>query len=295
MITYQFSDQITIDWLVKKMSQFLFPDLSKQQTRIKKPFIGVLAIQNRQPIGLILASSESTQTIYRIHSFLVHPSFRQQKIGSHLVQQLEQHIQQRGGKKVEGMYRSHWKSVLFIQQILQQQGWTEPKAKLIMANGKAADALAYFGKSSPLFNTFTFLSFTQMENSDLEFIQQKQTSTQWFAPELHPLTAQSTIHPACSFLLKKEKEIIGWIVSHHLQADLNEITAFFIDKKYSSYKLAYRMIQLVLTKQLALGIPKFLATSKMDGNPVAKLIERGGKVTDVFCTKGVYSSKQLKY
>ena len=275
------------------MPQFLFPDLSKQQTRIQKPFIGVLAIQNKQPIGLVLASSESTKTSYRIHSFLVHPSFRQQKIGSHLVQQLTQHIQQRDGKRVEGLFRSHWKSVPFIQRILQQQGWTKPKAQLIFANGKVTDALAYFGKSGELVNTFSFLSFTQLKKSDLEFIQQKQTSTQWFAPELHPLIAESTIHPTCSFLVKKEKEIIGWIVSHRLQADLNEITAFFIDKKYSSYKLAYQMIQLVLTKQLALGIPRFLATSKMDGNPVAKLIARGGKVTDVFCTIGFYSNKQF--
>ncbi len=276
------------------MPKFLFPDLSKQQSRIQKPFMGVLAIKNRQPIGLILASSESTQTIYRIHSFLIHPSFRQQQIGTTLVQELEKNTQQRGGKQIEGIYRSHWKSVPFIQQILKRQEWSEPKAQLIFANGKVADALAYFDKSGELSNTFSFLPFTQLKKSDLEFIQQKQTNTSWFAPELHPLIEQSTIHTECSFLLKREAEIIGWIVSHRLQADLNEITAFFIDKKYTSYKLAYRMIHAVLTKQLALNIPKFLTTSKMDGNPVAKLIERGGKVTDIFCTVGFYSNKVLK-
>lgn len=293
MITYQFSDQITIDWLVKNMPQFLFPDLSKQQTRIQKPFIGVLAIKNRQPIGLILASSESTQTIYRVHSFLVHPSFRQQGIGKTLVNQLEKNSQQRGGKKIEGIYRSHWKSVPFIQQVLQAQQWTKPKAQLIFANGNVADALVYFGKSGQLPNTFSFLSFIQLKKSDIAYIQNKQKINQWFAPDLHPFLAQKTIHPDCSFLLKKDKEIIGWIVSHRLKADLNEITAFFIDEKYRSYKLAYRMIQLVLTKQLTLGIPKFLATAKMNGNPVAKLIERGGRATDVVCLLGLYSSKEL--
>jgi len=294
VITYQFSDQITIDWLVKNMPQFLFPDLSKQQTRIQKTFIGVLAINNRQPIGLILASSESTNTIYRIHSFLVHPSFRQQKIGSKLVQALEKHIQQRGGEKIEGIYRSHWQSVPFIQQLIQAQQWTKRRSQLIFANGKVTDALAYFGKSNPLPTTFSFLSFTQLKNSDLEYIQNKQIDSQWFDPDLHPLIAQQTIYPDCSFLLKKDKVIIGWIVSHRLKADLNEITAFFIDEKYRSYRLAYRMIQLVLAKQLSLGIPKFLVTSKMNGNPVAKLMERGGKVTDVFCTVGVYVSKNMK-
>jgi len=293
LITYQFSDQITIDWLIQNMRQFLFPDLSKQKSRIQKPFIGVIAIQNRQPIGLILASSEFTQTIYRIHSFLVHPSFRQQGIGRNLVQAIEKNIQQRGGKKIEGMYRSHWQSVPYLQQILQQQNWTNPKNQLIYVNGKVANALAYFDSSNQKNNTFSFLSFTQLKKSDLEFIQKKQAFKQWFAPNLHPLIAQKTIHPDCSFLVKRETEIIGWIVAHRLQADLNEITAFFIDEKYRSYRLAYQMIQLTLGQQLNLGIPKFLATSKMDGNPVAKLIERGSKQVDVFCTIGVYSNKQL--
>ena len=276
MITYQFSDQITIDWLVKNMPQFLFPDLSKQQTRIKKPFVGVLAIENRRPIGLILASSESTQTIYRIHSFLVHPSFREQKIGARLVEALEKNIQERGGKKIEGVYRSHWQSVPFIQRILQQQEWATPNPQLIFVNGEVANALAYFKKPGQLLSTFSFLYFTQLKKSDIQIIQQKQNNNHWFDPDLHPFMEQSTIHTACSFLVKRGTEIIGWIVSHHLRPDLNEITAFFIDKKYRSYKLAYQMIHTVLAKQLTLGIPKFLATSKMDGNPVAKLIEREG-------------------
>jgi len=275
------------------MPQFLFPDLSKQQTRIQKPFIGVLAIKNRQAIGLILASSESTKTIYRIHSFLVHPSFRQQKIGSNLVQQLEKHIQERGGKKIEGIYRSHWQSAPYLQRLIQQQQWTKPTPQLIFAKGKVTAALAYFGKAGKLDDTFSFISFTQLKKSDLKYIQNKQTTSQWFDPDLHPLMAQKTIHPDCSFLLKKEKVIIGWIVAHQLKADLNEITSFFIAEKYRSYRLAYYMIQLVLKNQLSLGIPNFLATSKMNGNPVAKLIERGGKVTDVFCTIGVYVSKIL--
>jgi len=276
------------------MPQFLFPDLSKQQQRIQKPFIGVLAIQNRQPIGLILASSESTQTIYRVHSFLVHPSFRTQGVGLNLVQELEKNIRQRGGKRLEGIYRSHWKSVRMIQQLIQRQQWSKPKAQLIFVQGEVKAALGYFEKFNPSFNTFSFLSFTQLKKSDLEYIQKKQKATQWFAPDLYPFTEQKTIDSNCSFILKKEREIIGWIVSHRLKADLNEITAFFIDEQYRSYKLAYRMIQKVLQRQFDLGIPKFLATSKMDGNPVAKLIHRGSKVTDVFCTMAYYSTKELR-
>lgn len=294
MITYQFSDQITIDWLVKNMPQFLFPDLSKQQKRIQKKLVGVIAIQHGQPIGLVLASSESTQTIYRIHSFLVHPSYRQQKIGANIIQQLEKNIRQHGGKKIEGIYRSHWQSVPYIKRILEQQKWSKPQAQLIFVKGKGTHALTYFGQSKANINTFSFLPFTHLKKSDQIYVQKKQQlHKQWFDPDLDPFLETSTIHPTCSFFLKKEDEIIGWIVSHQIKPDLNEITALFIDEEHRSYGLAYQMIQIVLQTQVRLGIPNFLVTAKMNGNPIAKLMIRGSKMTDMFCTMGFYSHKFL--
>ncbi len=292
--SYQFSDNMTIGWLVKNMPTFLFPDLSKQQARITKPFIGILALKDQQPVGLILASSENTHTIYRIHSFLVHPNFHQQGIGHTLLEKLSKIIQQRGGKKIEATYRNHWQYVPAIQCLLNKQQWTKPKPQLVLANGKVSDALSFFSKFGTPKSTFSFLSFTQLKISDVDYIQKKQANTQWFDPDLSPFTAQSSIHPACSFLVKREGEIIGWIVSHQLKKDLNELTALFIDEAYRSFKLTHLLIRTVFEKQLSLGIPRFLTTSKVNGNAVAKLMRRAGEQSDIFCTTAFYTCKALE-
>jgi len=291
--SYQFSDNMTIGWLVKNMPAFLFPDLSKQQHRITKPFIGILALKGNQPIGLILASSENSQTIYRIHSFLVYPNFHKQGIGHTMLEKLELIIRQRGGHKVEGVYRNHWQYVPAIQQLITKRNWTKPQPQLVMANGKVSDALTFFSKSKHLNSTFSFLPFTQMKKSDLDYIQKRQTNNRWFDPDLSPLIAQSSIHAACSFLVKKEGVIIGWIVSHQLRKDLNEITALFIDEGYRSFKLTYILIRTVFEKQLSLGIPRFLTTSKVNGNAVAKLMKRAGEESAIFCATVFYSCKNL--
>ena len=291
--SYQFSDNMTIDWLVKNMPSFLFPDLSKQQTRITKPFMGILALKGQQPVGLILASAENTQTIYRVHSFLVHPNFHKQGIGNTLLEKLTLIIRQRGGQKIEGTYRGHWKYVPAIKQLLRQHQWTQPQPQLVLANGKVNDALTFFSKFGKPKPTFSFLPFTQLKNSDVDYILKKQTTTQWFDPDLSPFMAKSSIHLACSFLVKLDGQIIGWIVSHQLSKDLNELTALFIDEAFRSFKLTHLLIRTAFEKQVFFGIPRFLTTSKVNGNAVAKLMRRAGEQSDIFCTTVFYSCKEL--
>jgi len=292
-ISYQFSDTITIDWLVQNMPQFLFPDLSKQRVRIEKPFIGVLATCNRKPVGLILATSESTQTIYRIHSFLVHPKFQGKGIGSVLLKKIAKNSQKRGGQRIEGMYRSHWKSVGFIQKMLTRQQWQTPEYQLIIAKGEVMKALEYFSEASQILDNYFIYPFTQIKKSDVEFIQQKQRTNQWFDATLNPFLEQASIHKPCSFLIKKEEEIIGWIVSHSINKDLNELTALFIDPKYRTFKLTYSLIKHVFQQQNILGIPQFLVTSRLDGNAVGRLLQRAGENYGAFCTTTYYSQKLL--
>lgn len=292
-VSYQFSDNMTIAWLVKNMPSFLFPDLSKQQTRITKPLMGILALKENKPVGLILASSENTQTIYRIHSFLVHPNFHKQGIGNTLLEKLSLIIRQRGGKKIEGAFRGHWQYVPAIKQLLKNHQWIRPQPQLVLANGKVSDALSFFSKFGTPKSTFSFLPFTQLKKSDIDYIYKKQTTTQWFDPDLSPFTAKSSIHPACSFLVKSNGEIIGWIVSHQLSKDLNELTALFIDEAFRSFKLTHLLIRTAFEKQLSLGIPRFLTTSKVNGNAVAKLMRRAGEQSDIFCATAFYSCKEL--
>ena len=294
LYTYQVSDQITIQWLIKNLPQFLFPNLSLQQSRIEKPFMGILAIKDGQPIGLILANAESSQTIFRIHSFLVHPQFQNQRIGTNLLKKLEKEIKNRGGVVLEGTFKSHWKSVGYVRRILIQRNWKTPKPQLIVAKGKVKNALSFFANSSLLSSPFFLFPFTDLQKSDIDFIQKKQSQTQWFEPTFDPFFERATIERKCSFLLKKEAEIVGWIVTHRINSDIREITALFIDAEYRKFKIAYLMIQKVLQQLETVGILQFMVTSKIDGNAVAQLILREARKRDLFFTTSFYVCKQLK-
>lgn len=291
--SYQFSDTIPINWLIQNMPQFLFPNLSKQQARIEKPFMGVLAVHNRQPVGLILTTAESTHTIYRIHSFLVQPNFQRQGIGLRLLKTLEKYIRERGGQRVEGSYRNHWKSVAAIKKILKREDWQTPEPQLIIAKGRVAKVLSYFSKTNQVISGLTILPFTQLKKSDIEYIQKKQATNRWFDPDLFPFMEEQTIHLACSFLVKKEGEIIGWLVAHRINARLNEWTALFIDPRFRTFKLTHALIQHGFEQQKKAGIPKFLVTSRLDGNAVGRLLQRVGEEYGVFCTTTYFSFKRL--
>ena len=291
-VKYQFSDNMTINWLVQQMPQFLFPNLSKQQARIEKPFCGILATFNKQPIGLILATSETTRTIFRIHSFLVHPQFRRKGIGKKILQNLTTTLQQKGAKQIEGTYKSHWASFPIIENMLENQNWQQPQKQLLILKGTLKQARPYFSAKTNKF-TFSFLPFTQLKKSDIDYIRNKNEQQLWFDPALHPFLAANSIHSTCSFIVKDKETIIGWLVAHQIKKDLNELTALFLDPNYRSFKLAYFMIKNALDQQLAAGIPNFMVTTKLDGNPIAKFFLRHLPQSEVTASIVFYSRKLL--
>ena len=288
---YQFSDTIKIEWLIQNMPQFLFPNLSKQKNRIDKPFLGVLASYNRQPVGLILTTSDKTGKIYRIHSLLVHPQFQHKNIGTSLFQKLEKEIKNRKGELLEIVYREHWKSVEYLKKILKKEKWSIPKSQLLIANGKVDDALMFFSNFGKLNSNYFLLPFTHLKKSDIENVQQEYNNSYRIDSDLFPFTEPNTIHKECSFLLKKEGLLVGWIVSHRINESLNEITALYIEEPYRSFKLAHLLIREVFERFLQFGIPKFLVTSKTNGNAVAKLMKRAGETSPIFCTTTFYACK----
>ena len=70
---YQISDKVTLHWVIDKMPQFLFPDLSKKKDRIDKMMTGVIATLDKKPVGLLLSTDDHTATNFRIHSYAGSP------------------------------------------------------------------------------------------------------------------------------------------------------------------------------------------------------------------------------
>lgn len=291
---FQYSDKVGLDWVIEKMPQFLFPDLSKKKDRITKPFLGVIATLENRPVGLLLASLDHTEKNLRIHSFLVHPEHRNQGVGTALVKTLEAAIRNSGVNKMDVYFRSHWKSRDHLEKILKDLGWSDPEEDLIIVKGLAKKVLKLFMHDKiGLPPRYSFEPFLQLSTADTTYIKQKKQEENWYLDYLDPFVQTKTVFDAGSIALKYDNKVIGWVISHLIAPDLNEFTALFVDSAHRPFKQAHLLMREAIMRQDAAGVTNFLITSKMDNYVMSRFLLRHAKETEVFLTKSLHVVKLI--
>lgn len=291
---YQFSEVVSLDWVIKNMPTYLFPDLSKKKDRFKKLFAGVIATYEKQPIGLILATFDNTGKAVRVHSFVVHPEYQRQGVGKRILEVLEQNVSNLGAQKIEGNYRTHWKSVHALEKLLDALSWKKPVEDLIIVKGKTRNVLNLFMDSRiSLPEGYDFCHFEDIKPVDEDYIKEKKQKENWFLDYLDPFLARNSIYNPGSIFLKQGNEIVGWVISHLIAANLNEFTALFIDPRHRPFKLAHLLMREAIHQQDAEGITEFLITSKTDNYVMSRFLLRHAEATEVFLTRTMYVSKNL--
>ena len=291
---YQYSNQIALQWVIENLPHFLFPDLSKKKDRIKKPFSGVLATLNQQPVGLILASYEHTGTQARVHSFAVHPEHQKKGVGAALLQNLTEHLAQEGCQQIEGYFRSHWASAPVLGRLLDRLGWDKPTLDLVIVRGEPRHTLHLFQEGETrLPEGYALSPFHSLTLEERAAIRQKKQQENWYADDLDPFIYEESINPRSSLLVRFQGEVVGWVISHLITPETNEFTSFFIDPGHRPFRLAYFLMREAITRQHEDEIPYFLITSKADGNPMVRFLLRHIPSHDVFSSSAYYSLKRL--
>ena len=290
---YQFSNKIGLPWVIKNMPRFLFPDLSKKKDRIQKLFCGVLGSMDRKPVGLILSTLDQKGTTARIHSLLVHPDHRNQKIATNLMTRLESELVKMGVEQIDGYFRSHWKSGDHINALLGTQQWSQPKEALTIVRGLAVNALKVFSQhKSDLTDGYAFVDYDHLHEKDREEIL-LQGNNRWYPSQLNPFANPSSIYPPSSIFLRYEHKIVGWVVTHLVAPDLNEFTSLFLDPQHRSFRNAHRLMHEGIDQQVRTGIANFMITARTENKTMSRYVQRHAKTADLLLTKSLYSHKQL--
>lgn len=291
---YEYSNRITLEWLIKHMPQFLFPDLSKKKGRIKKPFSGVVASSNKHPVGLILSTYDQTGATARIHSCWVHPSHRGRRVGTQLFYKLEKMLKQEGCAQLDGHFRSHWPSVPIIKKLLAGQKWTEPEVDLLMVKGETSKAMrVLLNKETPLPEGYSIFPWTELTEEEKASILHKKQAEDWYPDMLNPFVYEQSINPATSIGLKYQGEVMGWLVSHLISNDTNEFTNIFVDSSHRLFKLTAILMREATLRLVESGTPNYVIAAKADNRVMSRFMLRNWEETECFITRSFYSKKEL--
>lgn len=290
-IKYQVSESLSARWLASHLAHLIFPNILKQAQRYNQHFTGIIATLNKVVIGLILTTADVDGKVYRIHSLKVMEQYRGKKIGFTLVRELEKFLQKRSVTRLEGTYRSHWQSVHLIEKILQKLAWQLPTPHLLLLKGSIVKAMNYIPESRAFSNNLSFLSFTQLKKSYINYIKKEIECKNWFDRDLSPFLSMQTIDRDSSIMVLEKELPIGWIVTHRIQNHTNEITALFLHPEKRKFSLGYTLIRKCLESCKNNEINNFIVTSKANGNPIVSLLSKHLANTDFQIIIEYYSYK----
>jgi len=290
---YQFSDQIGLPWVIEKMPQYLFPDLSKKKNRIKKLLCGIIATKEKQPVGLVLGSFDQAGTSVRIHSMVVHPEHRGKGVATEMLGALELAVAKKGAKKIDGHFRSHWKSVSAIERLLHSRDWTNPQEALVLVRGEAHRVLSLFMDDrlslDPGYSFITHSELTPQHREQIQAVRRYEKLDQY----LDPFIQEETILSAASIFLLHGNLVVGWVIAHLIATDLSEYTALFIHSDHRSYKHAHLLMRKAINQQHTNDVKHFLITAQHGNSIMTKFLLRHAEDTGVFLTRSMQSSKAL--
>jgi len=190
------------------------------------------ASYNGRPVGIILATLRKALGNAIILELNVEPDFRHQKIGTELLTLFEAFLIEQKCTVVTYTYQSDLPTTIYLEKILQQLGWDEGKPFSVRCHFLSSKfSPEWVSKDYPLpkgFKIFKWKDLTLKERQQLE----SDLNKEMIPRSVSPFLRQETIEPSNSLGLKKNGEVIGWMITNRISEDTIQYSSLFIKREY---------------------------------------------------------------
>ena len=246
-VQYIFKKSLRRDYLLDNFEGLIFPKINvKNKERLPKLLSGVLALQDKQPVGLILTVHFPKINTYRIISLAVAPKFRKQGIGRAMVEKLEGSLKNDSKTKLVTFYRSHWKTATIVQKIFKRRAWETPMVDIRILTGeiqKLAPIYENF-ENVPLRN-FTFINWEKLSEGQYKEIQEL-IKTEVVGNSLNPFFSQHNIQAKVSQVLLSKNRVVGWFVANQISEKTLEYSSVYVVNGHRSFKTSLVLMKTVI-------------------------------------------------
>ncbi len=210
----------------------LFPKLAhyKGKSALHEPLLGVLAGHGESPVGAVVAEARPGAAA-RVLSFFVARAHRNKGVGTALLARLEDALRRQGAPAVEAAYRTSWPGHGALERVLRKRGWDAPEARRVLIKVAARDirtAPWLAAADHPLPPPYEVFPWAELGADERAALQQEQARAPFFPAELTPFQLEDRLEPLNSLGLRRDGQVVGWVVTHRLQPDLIQYTSLFV-------------------------------------------------------------------
>lgn len=203
-------------------------------------YIAITATEDEELVGLLLASATKSVYTAEIHSLFVDEKKRHQHIATNLMLYLEQELKNASCIMVTMFYPSDIQNEGIFKSLLQKLEWMNPVPLIdrYLFEGKIFQPLWLFNEYHYPENTTLFPWEKLTESERQELLRQEAQSR--FPKEVSPFFNESKIELLNSLGLKKNDEIIGWMITHRFNPSTIHYSALYIQPEYQFSNLSIR-------------------------------------------------------
>lgn len=227
---------------------FTFPYYREQieQGPQQGKWIAIGAAEHTTPVGLALAAIDGD--CGNLVSLYVNPQQRRQKVGTRLMEALEEAIQEMGCRSLSLNYTTKRATAANLESILTQLNWPLPTCQMFFCE---YDMLALqhppFAEFQPLAHPFTLFPFDAITDAEKTWIQDHCGTL--FPRELDPLRDRENLESLNSIGLRFQNELIGWIVTHRISLETIRYTSLFVKPAFRPKGVAIALMAEAVRKQ----------------------------------------------
>lgn len=187
--------------------------------------IGVSA--GNEPIGLALSTARVTD-LAAILSVYVARDFRNRGIGTELLGLLERSLADCGFTHGELSYACSEPSTPIVEHFLSKCGWPSEGERMFAFIESAEMLLSAWSQEAVLPDSYAIAPWLSISAEERRTLRESQENERWIPENLIPFHFEKGLDPRTSLILRREGNVVGWLLTHRLNSNTLEFANLFV-------------------------------------------------------------------
>ena len=258
-----------------------FPSIQKRWNIYKQrgKLLGVAAFYEKTMVGLVIGECIANTTKAEIISLFVEPNYRNQGIGSNLIQYLEKGLIKVGYKEVLVNYKASKITATDFEPLLVNCGWKKPQTTMILGMGTPETIIAkapwlnHLSKYQLPSDLEIFL-WKDLNPEEREEILKRQNQQPWYPEILSPFHPDSRLESINSLGLRYRGEVVGWMINHRVAEDTIRYSILFVAKEFQRSGKAMLLLAESIRLQLESSVPFGKFAVQIENQSMLRIVRR---------------------
>jgi len=228
-----------------------------------------------------------------ILSLFVSPLNRRSGIGTALLLRLEELLAERGCNSCQLVYMTNGSSTAALERLLLRCGWPSSQPHMFVFKFDQTVVLPSWTHSCTLPPDFEAFRWRDLTSAERIGICRSQEESKWIPDYLVPFQHEDGMDIVSSLGLRFERNVVGWVITHHIAPDTVRYTNLFLRKDLRRMGRGIALLAesiRVQTKELGLLRPIGICSVHVENKALLRFLRLHTPLADVRDTRGTCKS-----